>query len=691
MDTLLNKIYTEFRGLHLAARKFSLLILLMLLIGFFFFGHNTGAQSQILRHGFTMVATTLLDLLTVGAVIFVSGGIGRWFGRSTIETKQLKRAETVALESGFGLGLISIVTLLLGLAGFFNYVMWILLALVALLTIRSGLSWLADFISVLRRALQPQTPFTRFITIFCGILLLAALLLALAPPFAWDAMTYHLEGPQRYIQAGHIAPQADNHFLGFPQAVEVLYGLTMRLAGRDTAAAPLHFYFGLLALMSTAGLLRRVANRDAAYLSVLLYLSSFSIWLLFGWPYVDLVVMAYGAFSLITMTQWRATNMRGWLILAGLFAGMALGAKYTAGMLIITLGIFILVRQPKQTIRNGLLFGGAVFIIFLPWLIKGLVLYQNPLYPYIFGGVNWDALRAANFGASGSGLLNSNLTGLLPLLPLAATVFGIEGVSPFSFSLGPWLMTAPFILIFSWKYLNKRQRGFVRDMLLFAIPLLICWYLLAAISGIGAQPRLMLVGMPVVVILGTLGLESLAQWPRGSLKIQFVLRAILIFTILVGLFDVMHEWGKTQVTDYYAGTINRDTYLHLNLGIYYPALQQLDSLPHNSTVQFMWEPKSFYCPEHIRCIPDVLFDHWTRPILLGADPDALMQQWHNRGVDYLLLHDSLRPGESFGYDFWSQMHRDARSAYVIFPEKLEQYWQAIWMDEIGYTLYEWRN
>jgi hypothetical protein len=358
------------------------------------------------------------------------------------------------------------------------------------------------------------------------------------------------------------------------------------------------------------------------------------------------------------------------------------------------LAVFIFIRESKQAIRNGLMFGLSLFMTFLPWMIKGWILYQNPVYPYVFGGLSWDSLRAANFGSSGNGLLSGNLWWNLPILPFAATIFGMDGYSPYSFTTGVWLLTLPFALIFGWKALEDESRTLAKVLLPIALVLLVFWMVLAASSGIGAQPRLMMVGMPIAAILGALGLHSIARLPRKPLDIYFIVQAVIIFSVLMGLFDTVYEFAKTRVLDYTAGTISTDQYLFDNLGNQYAAIQQLNELPDDSTVLFLFEPGTYYCLDDITCLPDVLFDNWSRPILQGTSPDELMQQWRDEGVDYVLLFDSgVSPdtGDKFGYEFWLEQHESYYNANIQLPQMIDAYLTPIWDDEFAYVLYEWKD
>ncbi len=672
--------------------KIALLVGMMLVVVLYFWGHNVPETPFFvnLRTLLPNVGLALYDVILVSALAVTSGGIGRLLLGT--HATHMSRAERVALESGLGLGILSLIVLAIGMIVQYHAGIWIIVLALLLVTIRQGWAWQGDFRAVVR--VQPDSAWQSFIAWTSGFLLMLAFLLALAPPFAWDAMTYHLATPAQYLQDGRITTLASNHFAGFPQGMEMLYGLLMSV-NSDSAPALLHFYTGSLALIATGGLIQRTtANANASALAVLLLLSSYSVWLLFGWAYVDLAMMTYGALILIVLTLWRAHKQAFWLVLAGALAGFALGVKYTAGGMIIALGLFVFLRQPRQVIRNGLIAGTAFALTFAPWAAKGLLLYDNPIYPYVFGGVAWDSLRSANFGAAGGGLFAEGLGWQVPWLPIAATVFGQEKLSPYAATLNIWLLTLPVALLLGWRRLDDDSRTLARDAALLAVPLVLFWMVLATTSGIGAQPRLMLIGAPVAAVLGTLAYHGITRWIKKPLDIQFILQAVIVITTLVALLDVVAHFASTRAIEYHTDAISETMYL-ANQDIYFVATDELQQrmdagiIAPDSTVLFLWEPKSYDCPTRITCIPDVLYDNWARPILLGANPDTLMEQWRAEGVDYLLV-SGLNTSEEIGYNFWLDAHGFAYTANVAFPAALAHDARIVWDGQI-YKLYEWRE
>jgi hypothetical protein len=640
----------------------------------------------------TILGGAALDLLTVSALFAIAGGIGRKLNavlnsRLALDFTLLSRAECFALAGVFGLILIAVAALALGMIGLFrNIFFWIPLIIFGVLLRHEIRAWLDDGRALVAAA-RPQTRWGWILAAFSVMLLVLALLHTLAPPYAWDGMTYHLVGPRQYLADGRMTPQPENFYLGFPKSVEMLFSVAISLFGRDSAAAPIHFGFGILSLLAVGGLARRYAEHgiEAAWFAVTLLIGSFSIWLIMGWPYVDLGVLALSALAFSLVNVWRETKDSRWLIPLGLVCGFAVGVKYTGGLLAIPLALYIAVYQPRQLVRNGLFFGLAALVAFLPWMIRGTLHYGNPIFPYLFNGLNWDAERGFLFNQVGKGMISLNLGWHLPLLPFTATIFGVDNAEPYGFTLSPWLLTLPFLLLVVWKWVSERARRLALGAVLLEAPVFIFWAFSAANAGIAMQTRLMIVLMPISAVLGALAIDALGNAPDKPIHLSFIVRALFVITLLFGLKDTLTWFTRARVGSYLLGETSREDYLFGYLASFPATMQRLGDLPDGSQVRILFDPRSYYCPREITCVPDVVFDQWSRLLAPDFLPEAVFREWRERGDDYVLF---FRHGYQAYMDFIG--HNFEENA--ILPPALDQHLVEVWTTPDGrYTLYAWQG
>lgn len=666
------------------ARVSVTLLGVLLLLVFYFWTHKPFELDTFSRLG-----GAALDGLTVGALFAVAGALGRrvvrlLVTRLSLDVGLLSRAERFALETAFGLMLIAIATLALGMVGLFRSVFfWVPLFIIGLLLWREVDGWFADIRALVAGA-RPQTRWGWLLAAFTVAMLGLALLHALAPVYAWDAMTYHLVGPARYLADGAMSPSPYNFYLGFPKNTEMLYSVTMSLFGRDTAAAPVHYGYGLLALLTVAGAARRATGSiEAGWLAAALLIGSFSLWLLMGWPYVDLGVLLMSALAFSLLNVWRETKDPRWLVIVGLVCGFGMGIKLTSGLLVAALGLSLLVYQPRQIVRNGVLFGVAVTAAFLPWLIRGALHYGNPIYPYLFDGLNWEATRMMMFNQAGQGLIKLNQGWQIPLLPFTATIFGVEFTEPYGFTVSPWLFTLPFLLPLFWKWVNGQARAWVWCSLVVIVPLFIVWGIMAANAGIAMQTRLMIVIFPPAALLGTITLHAIGKSPVRPIHLDFIVRVVVGLTLVLCLKEAVTRFDQMRVGSYFLSAVTRDEYLFLELATYPATMARLGELPADSQVRFLWEPRSYYCPETITCIPDVLFDEWGRPISQGATPEALLARWREQGDDYVLFF-------RHGYNAYLLSVPYNREINALVDPTLAGALDEVWTTPDGrYVLYTW--
>ncbi len=636
---------------------------------------------------------TLTDLIALVVLFAACGALGRTLLVFT-PTEYLTRAERIGMEGIIGFGVLSWVGLGIGASGAFTQVtLWATLLVVLMATYTAASSYSRDGVALLRGFTLPSDIWTRFLAICTAFWLLTALAFALMPPTAWDSLMYHMLLPQRLLQTGQLVTYADNHYLGFPQTGEIMFAWAMGLFGRDTVAAGVHYGTGLLGLACVGGLLSRVASMRAVALAPALLLSGGSFWLAFTQEYVDLILFAQSAAALSALAAWRSDGGRVWLVVMGLLVGMAVGVKYTAGMLAIALGVAVLITQPRRVVTNGLILTGIALLAYLPWGLRGWILSGTPLPPFFGGGAGLSALQAAIFVGAGDGLLALGWGGLwrMALLPFVATAVGAEGGVRYSFDAGVWLIPLGVLLPLGWRKLTDDEKSISRTAALVLVPMLLLWVLGSAFSGIGAQTRLVIPAFPAFVVLSVLGFGALARWGTRPINIYFILQALVVVALVGSVLNILaitvNRNPLAVLIPDVALSRARDDYLLRQLGTHYPALQQLDGqLPPGAHVLFAFEPRAYYCPPTLTCDPDALTDHWAYPLTLGQSPDDVMVAWQQQ-ADAVLL---WRPGYTFYTTDPSVTRHKAENA--LLDPALTEYMTLIWQDDFGtYELYTWKD
>ncbi|HDH97486.1 MAG TPA: hypothetical protein ENF73_07150, partial [Proteobacteria bacterium] len=224
-------------------------------------------------------------------------------------------------------------------------------------------------------------------------------MLAMCPPYAKDALVYHMFLPKKFLEWSTVGPVAGNMYSNFPLSVEMLFGLALGF-GLEPMCGFLSLAFYLLFLIQLYRLLAEL-GRSWALLGVLSAGLVPSLMVTAGLQYVDVALAFYAALWLGAVKEYIADGdgEAPWLI--GLFAGLMFSVKYIGGaFLILSLLAWALgsTRGDFRALLSFLLRVGGGFAIFsLPWLVKNIYYTRNPLYPFLyslFDGLGWDEGRA---------------------------------------------------------------------------------------------------------------------------------------------------------------------------------------------------------------------------------------------------------------------------------------------------------
>ena len=225
--------------------------------------------------------------------------------------------------------------------------------------------------------------------IFCTATLIS--LLASVPPVDRDALTHHLYVPKLYLVHGGIYEIPHLSFSYYPMNLDLLYMIPLYF-GNDILPKFIHFTFALATAAMIFHYLDKRINRPLALLGSLFFLTIPVIVRLSSTVYVDLGLICFMFASILFLFRWIESKfLIRYLILGGIFCGLALGTKYNGLIGLFLLGLFVPfihsryhAGQKWHGIRAAALsviFVSTALMVFSPWMIRNACWTGNPIYP----------------------------------------------------------------------------------------------------------------------------------------------------------------------------------------------------------------------------------------------------------------------------------------------------------------------
>jgi hypothetical protein len=230
-----------------------------------------------------------------------------------------------------------------------------------------------------------------------GVGWVAALGAALAPAEFYDALIYHLAVPDCYVSANAVLALPGNFYAQYPANQGMLYALGMLLVpGKIPAgslAQLLHLAAGAAAVAATFAAGARHLSPRAGLLAACLVATVPGVLLTATYPIADLAATFDGALAAACLLEAGAAAgarlRKRWALLAGVFAGLALGTKYAAALTVFLPGVVWLLTRCRRLEREKVAdLGGFVLAaaaVFAPWAIRNGALWGNPVAPYLSG------------------------------------------------------------------------------------------------------------------------------------------------------------------------------------------------------------------------------------------------------------------------------------------------------------------
>jgi hypothetical protein len=559
------------------------------------------------------------------AIVLVTCALALGLGSVLLRIVRLRldsAPELLVYAVALGLGAMAYVVLGFGLVGHLRmgigaaYGLAVVLTLIAVLVRRgpaaSGGEWTSEF-----------GPLAKVCLAIIGLAVIVTWIGSAAPPVSddWDSLAYHLADPKVYLQHDRIVPLWYESHSNFPFTMEMLYTIGLGL-GSVAAAKGFHWACYILAVLATMALSRRFFRHDdekqrfppSALFAGLIFASvPIVLWEATS-AYIDIGTALFLCLAVHAVFLWRDRRRTSCAVVTGIFAGLAMGTKYTTVFYAFVLGAIFVFDGIKEwaggrkTLGDALVYGLIALAVASPWYVKSCVWTRNPVYPFyyeVFDGKNWNQHNADAYRGSQMhfGMGRGPLAFLMsPInLTLRPSAFN-DPVSTdpwviYLYSVGPIFLAAGVCIL--------AARGAPREL----------WYILVLLALAWIAWFVQMQYARYLISLAPLASVAAGWliWNAGR-RLAVLRRVIVAVPVALALVNVvllgwLVAWARLPVV---FGSESREEYLYRNLGALYDVSRFInEQLPAGTKIIMYQEVRGFYIdraymwgnPEHHDLIP----------------------------------------------------------------------------------------
>jgi hypothetical protein len=511
-----------------------------------------------------VLADHLYSIVLAGGLAVVAAGFGRLVLMKA-GARFASRAEAVLFCFAAGWGALGLCVFLLGVLGFLYRAAVITVVVFFLLSALAGRSvqWRRqDADSHFPKMHPPWDPITVVALFALGACLVAGLLLALTPAVGKDALIYHLAVPVLFIKHHGFYFVDGNVFAHYPLGQEMIYILALMLQG-EILAKVLHF-LSAIALLFGMWLFCRCHLSGMSYwpVALLVFFTIPSVFSVSHVAYNDLAVSLYVFLSVYAFLKWYCAADRVALALSGVFAGLAMGTKYTALFVpfIVVLGILWRARHDGASmgtaIRSVLVYLIPTAIVGCPFYLKNWIVTGNPFYPFFYGvfggkGLDPEWARLYDLFVQSLGAGRDWLDYLL--LPWNVSFHAQMSSPKFDGMVGPvFLLTLPFV------FGIRRMAAEIKILLVFSALLFLFW------ASSAQQIRYLIPVFPFLAIVVGYVLSYYRQR-----KVFFIMLAIMIIgCVAINVSYIVKELYTISPARYIIGREKKNAFLQRQIPFY---------------------------------------------------------------------------------------------------------------------------
>jgi 4-amino-4-deoxy-L-arabinose transferase-like glycosyltransferase len=545
----------------------------------------------------------------------------------------LTRAETVLLTWGSGMGILSLFLFAAGCLHAWTSAGTVALLIPGLLLSRPFFHHLQRESTVSIFSFLKTLPFSVPLLILCSGALFS-FLIAFSPITYYDSLVYHLAMPAAYRHAQHWIRLPFLLYSAFPQTMEMFWTCGLLLHG-DTVANLLGWGFTVCLVGGVMTFGRRYFDRSVALWAGALLAAMPAFLLLSSGGYIDVGLTFFSFYSLYCLFLWRDHGEKGWILLAGLFAGWAMGTKYT-GAIPAALGGVVLViecwRRNRPLLKVVAIYSATATFVFAPWLIKNMLYFGNPVFPFFYQWSSshlnpWYHSAAAGYFTNLVEYQPRNFFQLLGLLwDSAAHGLAFGGGMDVLGDFG-W---APLITLLPALWLCAKTGWATRRLLLYCALFIIPWGMSRPVL------RFLLPLAPMLALLAAQAWVHGIQTQTKGLRWtgRFFLGSLFVSGGLIVIF-LGHILSPLSVL---AGFETRDAYLSRKLN-YYPAAHFLNTqVPNVTGILVMGDQRGYYYDKPVMTTPVFSENPFIEMANQVASPQALREGIKAQGYSHVVIN-----------------------------------------------------
>jgi hypothetical protein len=505
--------------------------------------------------------------------------------------------EESIFSMGLGYGLLILFTFLLGISGlYFSPVFWAFLLGAVILCRRE----LYEFHEKMRQyfldiSIKGISLHGVLYSVLFSLLFMLIAITCFAPPSYYDSLVYHMALPGIYAAAKKICFVPFNLYSNFPQNMEMLY--TMGLVLCDEIVPNLiSFSMFVVTLAAIYSFCRRFTDKSVSLFAVLIYMTTPAVMLLAPSSYVEAGLAMFTVMAVYSYCIYHREGITDYLVLSGVFSGLAFGTKYTAAAVPLTISLVLLtrcvMRKELKYLKQILILNITVLVVASPWLIKNFVNVGNPVFPFLYNllgykAVDWNFSTAHNYftmlteyGHKG------NIIGEFFSVPWNVLKDPVKFGGGFdilgNFGWVTYFMLLPMLLLV--------QKGNVIKLLCFFSGIYaITWFVSKPVL------RFLLPLLPVLAVLCSY--VAVNVYRKKLLVLRYVLLPGFALLALSNIFIYFFIQDTIEPFNVSIGIEARDSYLARKIRYSpYPVFEYINSnLSDSDTVLFIGEQRGFYC------------------------------------------------------------------------------------------------